>query len=229
MLRGCGGDRRSCNRRRGFRLRLRRGLGQRSILKKVISQGSFEIGDELAHDLGLFRAEVGRCGVADGLKFFLNDLLWGVHRSGFEGRLGFMRDGSWKEIIAQGGFQIGNKFLENAAGWLDRSLGRWGLGWNKISVERRWSFLLRFLRNRSRWLGRNFLGHLFDCGRLLRGSRRDVIDSKFSDRIDRRQFFRSGSVLGGGLHLRPDGVERGFVIGDSSKLFEAADACSGMP
>ena len=68
--------RRGCrNGRLGFRfgLRLRCGLGfgDRSALEEVVSQGSFEIGYELAHDLGLGHAEGSGCGVADRLKFRL--------------------------------------------------------------------------------------------------------------------------------------------------------------
>ena len=92
-------------------LRLRRGLGEGSILEEVIAQGSFEIGNELAHHLGLFHAEAGRCGVADGLKFFRNDVLWSVHRGSFEGWFGFVRDRCRKEIVAQRRFQIRNEFL----------------------------------------------------------------------------------------------------------------------
>jgi hypothetical protein len=118
----------------------------------------------------------------------LNDVLWGVHRSGFESRFGFLRDRSWQEILSQGRFQIGNEFLEDAVRRLDRRFDHGRLIRDELSVERSRSF---FLRDWSRWLGSNF----FDGNRLFRSNRGNVIHGEFRDRIVRGQLLRCGSVL----------------------------------
>ena len=51
--------------------------------------------------------------------------------------LSFMRDGSGKEAIAQGRFQIGDKFLKDAWGGLDGRLGCGRLGYGLRVLRRR--------------------------------------------------------------------------------------------
>ena len=88
------------------------GFGNRSTLEEVIPQGSFEIGDKLAHGLSFEDAEGSGCGIADRLKFGLG---CGAPRACRDCGLGFARNGSWKETIAQRRFEIGDELLKNAA------------------------------------------------------------------------------------------------------------------
>jgi hypothetical protein len=106
-----------------YGLRLRRGprFGNWRLLEEVATQGSFQIGYKLAHELRLGHAEGGSCGVPDSLKFRLSvvrldNVLWcGCLRgSVLDGRLGFMRDRSRKKILAQGRLKIGNEPLQSA-------------------------------------------------------------------------------------------------------------------
>ena len=76
-----------------------RSLGNGCSLEKVFTQGSFKIGDKLAHRLGLGHSETSRLGVPDGLKFLLNFLrldtvMWCgcVRRTALDARLGLVRN-----------------------------------------------------------------------------------------------------------------------------------------
>ena len=89
----------------GCGVSLRRGLwrglrlGNWSALEEVFTQGSFKIGYKLAHGFSFRHAEGSGSGVSDRLKFGFS-----VGRGMLDCGLRFVRDGSGKEIIAQGRF-----------------------------------------------------------------------------------------------------------------------------
>jgi hypothetical protein len=74
-------------------------LGNWGALEEVFTQGSFKIGYKLAHGLSFRHAEGSWSSVPDRLKFG-----FGMGRRLLDCGLGFMRDGSGKETIAQGRF-----------------------------------------------------------------------------------------------------------------------------
>ena len=71
-------------------------LGNRSVLEEVITQGSFKIGNKLAHGLSFRHSEGSGSSVSDRLKFG-----FGMSRGLLDCGFGFMRDGSGKETVAQ--------------------------------------------------------------------------------------------------------------------------------
>jgi hypothetical protein len=88
--------------RRWVSQQLRLRFGNRSTFEEVISQRSFDIGNELAHGLRLRYTKSSRGGVPDGLKFGGSSVC-GSRRSGrtFDCHIGFVPDCAREKSLAQ--------------------------------------------------------------------------------------------------------------------------------
>ena len=189
----------------------------RSALEKVVTQRSFKIGDELAHHLSLRHTEGSGCGLTDRFKF--RDMAGmrpfvrlefelrsrGLSRSMLDCRLGFVRDRSREEVIAQGRLEIRNEFLKHSG----RRLNYWRLRNGRLGngrFDRGWLNVQHRLNVRFRdrlWFRRNLL----DDGRGYFGRGWNLVDGEFGGRFIGGEFgngFDSGNLF----HFRRSGLLR---------------------
>ena len=204
-----------------------RRCGDRRGLQEVFAERSFDVGNKLAENRGgcaRRRHGFGVHGVAAGL-------------TGWQGwRRGWLGYRAGQEAVAQRGFEIGNKFFENAGSGRAAGSGAFGLDGRRGSLARlqarvstaRLGDDSRQLRSRDSAstaagssVGRSFVDLDFD--------RRNVVGGEFFDHrlgSDRSFFF---GRLRGGLDF---GAKLGNLASSGVRVWSlasAAMACSGMP